>query len=147
MTNLQNVIDALSDQSRTFEHFKEELDKRHQQFLDVWNTNPPILLPDPGDLWSKENISFIAECCLDELSPQELFHYVAAGLINGGNGKDTWLFASQLWYNRKITVDIMIACPAIDAAHNVAFTAKNIKEPFIQEEFYALAHGQKPQDW
>lgn len=143
-SSLQNALNTFGDMNQIFDDYRQDLNKECATFLAEWTTNPPVDLPDRDDLWSEENVEFMAHQGMHLISKKAQFYYIATGLLNGGDGEHDWIFIPMLHDERHIDINIMIACPAMDNVQIVEVTRTLFKYAWMRAEFVALAHGENP---
>lgn len=136
---LQTMFDAWGDMNSVFTYFRRQLNEECTAFLTKWTANPPVGLPDQTDLWSEENVEFMAQTGMIFLSRKERFYYIATGLLNGGDGEHDWIFIPMLHDERHIEINIMIACPAMDNVQNIEAMRSAFHYPKVRADFIALA--------
>ena len=143
-SNLQSTLDTFGNMNQIFEDYRQDLNKECAAFLAEWTTDPPVELPDRNDLWSNENVEFMAHQGMHLIPKKAQFYYIATGLLNGGDGEHSWVFIPMLHDERHIDINIMIACPAMDSVQNVEAMRTSFKYPQTRTAFVALAHGENP---
>jgi len=138
------MSDAWGDMNSVFTYFRKQLNEECTAFLAKWTTNPPVDLPDRTDLWSEENVEFMARQGMHLIPKKAQFYYIATGLLNGGDGAHDWIFIPMLHDERHIEINIMVACPAMDNVQNIEAMRSTFHYPKVRTGFVALAHGKDP---
>ena len=63
--------------NQIFEDYRQDLNKECAAFLTKWTTDPPVELPDRNDLWSNENVEFMAHQGMHLIPKKAQFYYIA----------------------------------------------------------------------